>query len=67
MWGAALRAANEGLMPENPSCIHCGRSVDILGGTEEYVIPNKDQGVPKDQWAYAHLECHADHTGDRGE
>ncbi len=47
-------------MSENPSCVHCGQSVDILGGTEEYVITNKDQGVPKDQWAYAHLECHAD-------
>ncbi len=51
-------------MADNPPCVSCGKSVDILGGTEEYVITNKDQGVPKDQWAYAHLACHTTfHTG----
>ena len=45
-------------MPENPLCVYCGKPVDIVGGTEEYVIPNKEHGVCKDQWEYAHLECH---------
>lgn len=51
-------------MPENPICVACGKAVDILGGSEEYVITNKDQGVPKDQWAYAHLDCHANQEPD---
>ncbi len=59
-----INRIREELMPENPSCVYCGRPVDILGGTEEYLITNKDQGVPKDQWAYTHLECHTDHPGD---
>jgi hypothetical protein len=51
-------------MADNPPCVSCGKPVDILGGTEEYVITNKDQGVPKDQWTYAHLDCHTtSHTG----
>ncbi|MGH7254743.1 MAG: hypothetical protein ACREI3_03105 [Nitrospirales bacterium] len=45
-------------MPENPTCVYCGNPVDILGGTEEYVIPNKDSGVSKKEWHYAHLDCH---------
>ncbi len=51
-------------MPENPLCLYCGKEVDILGGSEESVITNKDQGVPKDQWAYAHLDCHANQKSD---
>ncbi len=51
-------------MPENPLCAYCRKEVDIIGGSEEYVITNKDRGVPKEQWAYAHLDCHADQKRD---
>ncbi|MDA2911262.1 hypothetical protein MYX04_10070 [Nitrospiraceae bacterium AH_259_D15_M11_P09] len=43
-------------MPENPLCVYCGQAVDIVGGTEEYVIPNKEQAVSKERWEYAPLE-----------
>ncbi len=51
-------------MPENPLCVYCGQAVDIVGGTEEYVIPNKERGVSKEQWAYAHLECYTSRPQD---
>jgi len=53
-------------MPDLPTCIYCSKPVDIVGGTQEYVIPNKDQGVSKDQWKYAHLDCHKERGQDNG-
>ncbi len=54
-------------MADNLPCVYCGKPVDTIGGTEEYIITNKDQGVPTDQWAYAHLDCHTpSHIGRLG-
>ncbi len=53
-------------MADLPLCIYCQKPVDIVGGTEEYVIPNKETGVSKDQWEYAHLDCREERRQDNG-
>ena len=43
-------------MPEIPLCIYCRKSISLE--FDDYVIPNKADTPERDDWEYAHLECH---------